>query len=1049
MTITCPRCSASMPASFKFCSNCGYQLQDAEGDRLGEGTSDEAAPRPAERRQITVMFCDLVGSVELSNQLDPEDLRDIIGRYQEASTRIVERWEGYVAQYLGDGILVYFGYPVAHEGEAERAVRAALEILKEIRLLRRKLREKYDVEIAVRLGLHTGLVVVGEVGSGQRRENLALGETPNLAARLQSVAPPNGIIISEATHRLVSGTFECTDLGPRIIKGLPREERVFLVREERLEASPLDVHGARGPIRSRGREGEVDAFRGCWEKVKAGEGRILVISGEPGIGKSHLVQLFRQELEDAPHFRVECRCSPYRRSSALHPITDWLHRVLNFYPDQPPEDRLSMIEFVAERNGLQDSETVPLLASLLSVPLNDQYQDLGYSPALRRERTEQTLMELMLRFRGDRPLVLILEDIHWADPTTKAFLSRFSLRLQELPILFLVTTRPWPETKWPEQVPVDSLPLRRLSRPQVEAIIADVAKDKLLPPQIVDQIVDRTDGVPLFVQELSKMVLESGLVVECDECFELAANAPDLAIPATLQDSLMARLDRLLPVKEVAQLCSVLGRDFSYDLARAATRLPDASLTSALDRLAAAEILISEGTPPKSRYMFGHALIQEAAYESLLKSSRLDAHRRIAENLVESRDADEARPEIIAHHFARAGIRVEAARYWCRAGQNAHERWANEEAVDYFSRGYAILEGLPPSPDLQRLRFFLSAGLAVASLQIKGYTHPSVLSSFERARALVEHIDDASASAPILRGIWTHYTVLADHRRADQLALQLEAMAASVDDPLHRMEAELAMASTAFWRGRVHEARTSYEAILASYAGLDELPPSTLSAQHPFVNALSYLSLALWYLGFQEEATQRSREAVEIADRFHHPFSQAFALTFQTALYSYFDDREQAKISAQRAVEISVRFGYPFWLAISTMIRSWSVSDEDPDAAIASIMKGLSALRSAGARIWTAHPSAQLANLLAERGRTEEGLRVIEGVVKQADSCDEMYYLPEILRIQARLLADVSRWEEAEGVTERALTLAREQQAKPIVDRILADISARMPVDSR
>ncbi|MEX0748264.1 MAG: hypothetical protein WD275_09715 [Rhodothermales bacterium] len=618
-----------------------------------------------------------------------------------------------------------------------------------------------------------------------------------------------------------------------------------------------------------------------------------------------------------------------------------------------------------------------------------------------------------------------------------------------MPILFLITSRPWPEMKWPEHVAVDAIPLRRLSRSQVEAIISDIAKDKLLPRRIVDQIVEKTDGVPLFVQELSKMVIESGLVVECEDCFELAEDAPDLSIPATLQDSLMARLDHLLPVKEVAQLCSVLGREFSYDLAVAVSRLREPALVSALDRLVAAEILLTEGTPPKSRYMFRHALIQEAAYESLLKSSRVEAHRRIAEYLSQTTDLDEARPEIIAYHFTRAGVRLEAARHWCRAGQNAHERWANEESVDYFSRGYAILEGMAPTPELQRLRFFLSAGLAVASLQIKGYTHPSVLSAFERARTFADQFEDVSASIPILRGIWTHYTVLADHRRADELAKQLAVVAARAEDPLNRMEAELTQASTDFWRGRVHEARLSYEDILLRYAGAEDLPPSALSVQHPFVNALSYLSLALWYMGHPEEALKRSHMAVEIADRFSHPFSQSLALTFQTALYSYFDDREQARLSAQRAVEISGRFGYPFWLAISTMIRAWSVAAEDPETAIRSMSKGLSALRSAGARIWTAHPSAQLANLLAERGRHDEALSVIDGVVSQSESCDEKYFFPEILRIRSKLLAELDRLEEAEVVGARALILAREQQAKPIVDHILADMSARMLVESR
>ena len=1045
-TITCPRCGTPVAATFKYCPNCGLALADfpqptpnAPADTPAE-LVQQAPPTP-ERRQLTVMFCDLVGSVALSLKLDPEDLREVIGRYQNVATECIEQYEGYVAQYLGDGLLAYFGYPVAHEDEAVRAVRAGREILTGIGRLNESLQDDYGIEVAVRIGIHTGIVVVGEMGSGARRENLALGEVPNVAARVQALAGENKLLASEATYRLVAPAFEGKDLGRHTLKGTDHEERIFEIVDERFLGSSIrissDHPAALTPV---GREGECAVFERCWQDVENGHGRALILHGEPGIGKSHLVHLYRHSVKDRPHRSVDCRCSPYYQSTPLHPFMDWLRGVLNFYPEQSPADRLEMIEFVVRQNRLTEPDAVALLAGMLSVPLSKGHQGLDIAPSLRRVRDEELLAKLFLRIAEEEPLLLTVEDVHWADPTTRSFLQRFAARLHDRRILLLLTSRPRPETSWGEDAPFESLVLRRLSRPQVEAVIDQVARGKRIPQKLVEQIVEKTDGIPLFVQELTRMVIESDLVTECDECFKLASDVPELSIPATLQDSLMARLDRILPVKQVAQICSTIGREFSFELARVVSKLDEPDLGVALQRLVEAELLYVDGVPPKSRYTFKHALIQEAAYESVLRGSRQTYHRRVAEHLIEHPDLEESRPEIIAFHLTRAQVRDLAAHYWRRAGEAAYARWANEEAVEYFTRGLALVNAGGPADDVRRDRFFLQVGVGLASLQLRGYTDPAVLSAFEKALTFAGELDDRTLAAPAIRGIWAHYTVIGDHRKAAAIAEDLENLSGRSDDPALRVDAELAHASTAFWRGRAAEAAARIERVLQEIDNGEDRP-TTLTVQHPKVGALSYLSLARWYLGYPEQADRIGREAVEIAAGIKHPFSIAFANGFYAVLQTYLDDSECARISADHALETATRYGFPFWSGIGTVIKAWSEREEDPLRSIATMQQALGNLRRAGVQIWTSYPGALVADLMIRNERIEEGLALIESITARAAAGDEGYFLPEIQRIRARCLQAAGRNAEAVHVRSSALDLAQRQQARPVILRLLLDIA--------
>ena len=1045
-TLSCPRCGTQVAASFKYCPNCGLALaeflQYAPGQLDSHGLPETApvAPPAPERRQLTVMFCDLVGSVALSLALDPEDFREVVGRYQKVAAAAIEQYEGYIAQYLGDGLLAYFGYPVAHEDEAVRAVRAGRDVLDGIGRLNDSLRQDYGIELAVRIGVHTGVVVVGEMGSGARRENLALGEVPNVAARVQSMAGDNRLVTSEATYRLVAQAFEAKDLGRHQLKGTDHEERIFEIMDERHLGSPLTILDDLAPLAAVGREAEIAVFDRCWQQVENGRGLALVLSGEPGIGKSHLVHQFKLSLQGRPHRCVDCRCSPYFQSTPLHPFMDWLRGVLNFYPEQTPHDRLELIQFVVRQNRLTDPDAVALLAGMLSVPLDEENQSAEIAPSLRRVRDEELLAELLLRLADDDPLLMIVEDVHWADPTTRSFLQRFAAGLHDRQVLLLLTSRPRPELTWSEGTNVESMVLHRLSRAQVESVIEEVARGKRIPQKLIEQIVEKTDGIPLFVQELTRMVIESDLVSECDDCYTLISDVPELSIPTTLQDSLMARLDRILPVKQVAQICSTIGREFSFELAQVVSKLNDADLAAALQRLVEADLLRADGIPPRSRYTFKHALLQEAAYESVLRGNRLTYHRRVAEHLIAHPDLEDSRPEIIAFHLTRAQMRAQAAHYWRLAGEAAYARWANEEAMDYFTRGLALIRADESAADARRDRFFLQVGAGLSSLQLRGYTDPVVLTAFERALAYASELDDRTLAAPAIRGIWAHYTVIGDHRKAETIVGDLEELSAQAGDPSLRIEAELAHASTAFWRGHVAEAAEMIARVLES---MDDAPrrPATLTVQHPKVGALSYLSLARWYLGFPEQAERVGREAVDLASTIRHPFSIAFANGFYAVLQTYLDKRDRARQSAAQTIETATRYGFPFWNGIGTVMKAWSESEADPLRAIAIIRQALSGLQRAGVQIWTSYPSALVADLMIRNAQVEEGLALIDSVTARAEQGDEGYFLPEIQRIRARCLQASGRSAEAARVRAEALELAKRQGARPIILRLLLDMA--------
>jgi class 3 adenylate cyclase len=589
----------------------------------------------AERRQLTVLFCDVVDSTALASQLDPEDLRVVVRAYHETCAKVIARFEGHIAQYLRDGLLVYFGYPLAHEDDAQRAVRTGLGIVEALGQLQTRLGQERGVQLAVRLGIHTGLVVVGDVGGGPRPEQLALGETPNLAARLQGLATPNTVVISAATVPLLGGFFACQSLGPQHVRGLPQPLEVYQVLSERTARSRLEAAGSAGLTPLVGREQEVALLRERWAQVKDGLGQVVLLSGEAGIGKSRLVQVLTEHVAAEPQaWLTPCQCSPYYQNTALYPMIELLERVaLRFAQDESPPQKLRKLEGFLVQYGLPLAEAIPLFATLLSLPLPTDYAPLAMSPEQQKQQTLHALLTIFLHIAAQQPVLFVMEDLHWVDPSTLELLTLLVDQGPTARILALWTCRPDFSPPWTGRAHLTQVTLPRLTHRQAAEMTARMVHRKPLPPEVVAQVVTKTDGVPLFVEELTKMVLESGLLQEGEERYALTAPLPPLAIPATLHDSLMARLDRLATVKALAQLGATLGREFAYELFQAVALWDEATLRQGLSQLVEAEFLYQQGLPPHSRYLFKHALIQDAAYQSLLKSTRQQYHQRIAQVL--------------------------------------------------------------------------------------------------------------------------------------------------------------------------------------------------------------------------------------------------------------------------------------------------------------------------------------------------------------------------------------------------------------------------------
>ncbi len=1013
----------------------GHRSAAAQKAPLPSEPPSEPHTPDAERRQLTVMFCDLVGSTPLSGQLDPEDLREVVRAYQRACAEVIQRFDGHVRQFLGDALLVYFGWPHAHEDDARRAVRAGLGMLDAMATLNVSLEREKRVRLAIRVGIHTGLVVVGEMGTGRHHEHLALGNTPNIAARLQDRAEPDTVIISEATFRLVQGYFDVELLGAQSLKGVAAPVEIYRVAAESVEPRQgrMEVPGRRGLRPLVGRESEVALLAERWAQSRDGRGQVVVLSGEAGIGKSRLVQALYERVADEG-MCIVLRCSPYYTNSALYPVIEHVQHVMDLSRDDTAEARVAKLERVLERAHVALEDAVPLLAAMLAWPHPGAYPAVELSAERQRQRTQEILLTWLLAETERQPVLAVWEDLHWADPSTLELLGTVLDQSPTASMLSVLTCRPEFHPPWSPRSHLAHLTLNRLTRSQAIEMARRLSGGKDLPEAVVEQIVTKTDGVPLFIEEMTKAILESGHLDENDGRYATVGALPAVSIPMTLHDSLMARLDRLVTAKTLAQHAAVIGRHFSYAVLRAVSELDERTLARELGRLVDAELLYQRGLPPHATYMFKHALIRDAAYQSLLKRTRQQHHHRIAQVLADQfPEVGATQPELLAHHFTEAGLEAQALDYWIRAGQNAVARSANAEAIGQLARALEVLRTLPDTTARAQQELTIHMALGPALIATNGYGALQVHETYVRARELCHQLGDTVRLFPVLRGLWNRSLMRADHRETQELGEQLLALADRLHDPANLVEAHRALGTVLWNVGELSRAHHHLERGIALYDPGQHRSLAFVYGADPGVVCRLYDGIVLWTLGYPERGRERMRDALSLASELSHPHSVAFAFVFAALLERVCGDRHSAREHAHAAVLLASEHGIAQWLAGATVLLGSVLVLEGQHAdGIGRIHHGMASWRAASAEILRPVWLALLAEAYRECGDYRGGVRALDEALALISRAEEHWYEPEVLRLKGEMTLALSPDDHVGALAcfERAMAIARHQGAR-------------------
>jgi class 3 adenylate cyclase/predicted ATPase len=1001
-------------------------------NRVGGGLPE------AERRQLTVMFCDLVGSTAMSGRLDPEDLRGIIGTYHRCCTELIERNGGFVAKYMGDGVLAYFGYPQAHEHDAERAVQAGLALVEVVP----KLTTAAGVPLQVRIGIATGLVVVGDlIGAGAAQEQAVVGETPNLAARLQALAEPGAVVIAASTRHLTGGLFDYRDLGKTALKGFAENVPAFQVMgasevESRFEA----MHSTTTPLV--GRDEEIDLLLRRWDRAKRGEGRVALISGEPGIGKSRIAQSIVERLSSEPHTRLRYFCSPHHQDSALYPSIAQLERAAGFRRDDTDERRLAKLEATLSQGTNDPSETVPLLADLLSIPLGARYPTLDLSPPKRKEKTLYAQLAQVEGLAAREPMLMVFEDVHWSDPTTRELLDLLIDRIPPLRVLVILTFRPEFNPPWVGRPHVNLLTLSRLSPRQRMEMITHVTGGKALPKEIADQIVDRTDGVPLFIEELTKSVVESGILTDAGDRYAVTGPVAPLAIPMSLHASLLARLDRLASTREVAQIGAALGRSFSHELISAVAQMPQKRVDDALAQLANAELIFRRGTPPNAEYTFKHALVQDAAYGTLLREARRAIHGRIADVLEgQFPEIAESQPELLARHYTEAGAIERAAGFWGKAGQRSLERSALHEAAEQLTRALSQIATLPSTPSSRRQEIMFQVAFRHVLVHLKGYAAPETKAAVERTRQLIEQAE-ARGEAPedplllfsLLNSLWTASIVGFNGEEACGLAAEFLARAERQKATAPIVDGYRIVGTSLLMTGDIANGRAHFDRGIALCDSTDHAPSVTTNiGADAKVVMLGFRSIALWLLGNPkaaladaEHALSRAREITPVGTLMH-------TLSWTILIQILCGDYVTASRLVNELVTLADDKGTAFWKAWGMMNKGLllALSGKVLDAVHAST-SGIAAWRSTGATMCLPYYSSCLAMSYAQLGHYDDARCLIREAMRTIEETNERWFEAEILRMagEIELKSPNLCGAKPEVYFARALSVARAQKAK-------------------
>jgi predicted ATPase/class 3 adenylate cyclase len=1002
-------------------------------------TQTQSAPEPkprddAERRQLTVMFTDLVGSTALSTKLDPEDLRSVIGAYHKCVAQAVARFDGFVAKYMGDGVLVYFGYPHAHEDDAERAVRAGLALVEAIGKLRS------EEPLQVRVGIATGLVVVGDlVGSGEAQERGIVGETPNLAARLQGIAEPNMVVIAEGTRKLLGNLFELHDLGLMDLKGIAGRVRAFAALRARSVESRFEALHASGLTALVGREEEFELLLRRWSRTKSGEGQVVLLSGEPGIGKSRLTAALLEHLATEPHTRLRYFCSPQHTDSALYPIIGQMERAAGLAHSDTVQAKLDKLDAVLAQasTSIQDAA---LFAEMLSLPNDGRYPALDLAPQERRRRTLEALRSQLEALARQNPVLMVFEDAHWTDPTSLEAFGRVVDGIRMHRVLLIVTFRPEFDPPWIGQPHVTMITINRLPEREVDALIERVVGNSPLAPNIRQDIAERADGIPLFVEEITKAVLEAASEGEARRTVA-AVPSPALAVPASLYASLMARLDRVGRAKEVAQIGAAIGREFSHALLAAVLRKPQAELASALDRLAQAGLLFRQGEPPHATYLFKHALVQDAAYSTLLREPRRALHARIAEAL-ESQFAQiaESQPEWLARHCTEAGLNEKAVHLWGKAGQRSLERSALVEAAEQLGRALAEIATLPGTPALRRDQIKLQIALITPLIHVNGYAAPETKAAVERARLLIdqaetlgEPLEDPLLLFSVLYGSWVGNYISFNSNAMRKLAAQFLELAEKQGTTGPLLIADRIVGISLLCTGDIAHCREYFDRAIALYDPGEHRSLAVRFGHDARVAVLSYRSWALWMLGYPEAAIADIERALKDAREIGQAATLAYALSHASIPHLLCGSYALAAAEGQEILGIAEEKGAWFWKSLGILTQGCaSALTGEASEAVHMITSGLAARRSTGSNAWDPFYISYLARAYAELGQFDEAWRCMSEALASVETTGERWLEPEIHRVAGEIaLASPERHAVgAETYFDRALAIARAQQAK-------------------
>lgn len=1009
----------------------GYKM-DFDGTSKSKFQQTEA-----QRRNITSFYCSISIKSEGDAETDPEELSEVLPQCIDICEKVITRYSGYISAYTSDSISVCFGYPIAHEDEAKRSVYAAIGIREGIKQFSSKLLKEKNISAAVQISLHTGLVMIRDTGSSSIMNEIEiLGETPGIAFQLQAFAEPNSIVISESTFKLVEGFIEYKELGSHNVKGINKFISLFQILNQSVKESRFFTGKNLEFTPLIGRKKEINLLTDSWENALEGMGQVISLEGEAGIGKSRLVQELKDHVAKLPGtWLVECSCSPYFQGTALYPIIELFEKtVLEFERNISPEDKLKKLEGFLVQYGLSLSETVPLFCSLLSIPFGSKYTPLVLTPEAQKNKILETLINLLLSRANIQPVLFIVDDLHWADPTTIELLKQAIQHVSIYKLLILFTYRPDFSEPWDKRSNVTKISLSKLPHKEIDNMVNRVANGKALPNSVIDQIKKKTDGVPLFIEELTKMVIESNLLIEKEDHYELKDELKPLTIPATLHDSLMARLDKMSSSKEIAQLGAAIGREFSYELIHAVSVFEEESLKRELNNLVNAEILYRKLLFGKESYIFKHALIQDVAYESILKSKRQILHNNIARVLEEQfSELTDTQPELFARHYTSAGIYDKAISFWQKAGLQELQRSANLEAISLLTKGLQVLEKLPEGPEKNQTELMLQATLGPAVIATKGFGASEVGAIFSRSAELCKIIGETPHLFPSVWGQWVYNLVQANLKAAVNLSAEMLNMGEHFQQSSMLIEGNWTMGNNLFWLGEYEKAAEFLEKALKLYDPQFHHPHAYIFGQDPAVAAHCYQSYTYWYLGYPDKALQKTDEVLKIANELKHPFSIGWALAFGTMVAGF---RKDADLTLQRAnatIEYCQKQAYPFWLSACLVWLGWAMAEKgNVDEGIKNMRQGLSIFDAIGSNVVQPMFMGILAEVLGENGNLEEAITIVDKAFEKARIQEEKTSEIDLYRIKGKLLLKQSQnnFESAEKLLEEGIAFADKLQAK-------------------